>query len=68
VFAVSSGERRIEVHFEKGFTAAQVFAPADDAVVCFEPMTAPTDALRRGGYHVARPGESAESVFSIRVA
>jgi aldose 1-epimerase len=37
-------------------------------VVCFEPMTAPTDALRRGGYRSARPGESAVAVFSIRVA
>jgi galactose mutarotase-like enzyme len=25
---------------------AQVFAPAGEDVVCFEPMTAPTDALR----------------------
>jgi aldose 1-epimerase len=36
-------------------------------VVCFEPMTAPTDALRCGGYRPARPGESAVAVFSIRV-
>jgi aldose 1-epimerase len=68
VFAVSGGNRRIEVHFEKGYTAAQVFAPGDDDVICFEPMAAPTDSLRRGGYRVARPGEPAEAVFSIKVS
>jgi hypothetical protein len=30
-------------------------------------MAAPTDALRRRGYRVAKPGESAVAVFSIRV-
>jgi aldose 1-epimerase len=67
-FAVSGGGRRIEVHFEQGYPAAQIFAPPGENVVCFEPMTAPTDALRRGGYRSARPGESAVAVFSIRVA
>jgi aldose 1-epimerase len=68
VFAVSGGGRRIEVHFEKGYPAAQVFAPGDDDVICFEPMAAPTDSLRRGGYRVVRPGDADESVFSIRVS
>jgi galactose mutarotase-like enzyme len=72
VFAVSGGGRRLEVHFERGYPAAQIFAPAaedpDKAIVCFEPMTAPTDALRRGGYRCARPGEPAVTQFSIRVA
>ncbi len=67
VFAVSGGNRRIEVHFDKGFTAAQVFAPGNDDVVCFEPMAAPTDSLRRGGYRVASPGESAVAQFRIKV-
>jgi aldose 1-epimerase len=67
VFAVSGGGRRIEVHFEQGYPAAQIFAPPAEDVVCFEPMTAPTDALRRGGYRSARPGESALAQFSIRV-
>lgn len=68
VFAVSGGDRRIEVCFEKGYPAGQVFAPGNDDVVCFEPMAAPTDSLRSGGYRVVQPGESAEAVFSIRVA
>jgi aldose 1-epimerase len=67
VFAVSGGGRRIEVHFEEGYSAAQIFAPAAEALVCFEPMAAPTDALSRGGYRSARPGEPAIARFSIRV-
>lgn len=67
VFAVSGGGRRIEVHFERGYPAAQIFAPPAEEVVCFEPMTAPTDALRRGGYRCARPGAPAVAQFSIRL-
>ncbi|ETW22308.1 aldose 1-epimerase [Mycobacterium gastri] len=67
VFAVSGGGRRLEVHFEYGFPAAQIFAPLGEDVVCFEPMAAPTDALRRGGYRLVRRGEPAVAQFSIRV-
>jgi aldose 1-epimerase len=67
VFAVSGAGRRIEVHFERGYPAAQIFAPLGENVVCFEPMAAPTDALRRAGYRSAPPGESVVAVFSIRV-
>lgn len=67
VFAVSGGGRRLEVHFERGYPVAQIFAPTAEDVVCFEPMAAPTDALHRGGYRSARPGEPAVAVFSIRV-
>ena len=67
VFAVSGGGRRLEVHFEQGYPAAQIFAPPAEDLVCFEPMTAPTDALSRGGYESARPGKPAVAQFSIRV-
>ena len=67
VFAVSGGGRRLEVHFEQGYPAAQIFAPPGEDVVCFEPMTAPTDALRRGGYRSCASGEPAVAQFSIRV-
>lgn len=67
VFAVSGGGRRLEVRFERGYPAAQVFAPAGETVICFEPMAAPTDALRRGGYRSARPGEPDTTVFSIKI-
>jgi galactose mutarotase-like enzyme len=71
VFAVSGGGRRIEVHFEQGYPAAQIFAPPPDdpakTIVCFEPMTAPTDALRQGGYRCASPGEPAVTQFCLQV-
>jgi galactose mutarotase-like enzyme len=67
LFAVSGGDRRIEVHFECGYPAAQVYAPSHLDVVCFEPMAAPTDALRRGGYRSALLDEPVEATFSIRV-
>lgn len=66
LFAVSSAGRRIEVVFQQGFSAAQIFAPPAENLVCFEPMTAPTDALRRGGYWCAQPGEPAVTRFAIR--
>lgn len=67
VFAVSGGGRRIEVHFDQGYPAAQIFSPRGEDVVCFEPMMAPTDALRRGGYRSASPGDWGVAQFSIRV-
>ncbi len=67
VFTVSGGGRRLQVHFEQGYPATQIFAPPAESVVCFEPMTAPTDALRRGDYRCAHPGEPAVTQFSIRV-
>lgn len=66
-FAVSGGDRRLEVRFERGYSAAQIFAPPGEAVVCFEPMAAPTDALCRGGYRCARPDKPGVACFSIRV-
>jgi aldose 1-epimerase len=68
VFAVAGGGRRIEVHFDRGYPAAQIFAPPGEDVVCFEPMAAPTDALRCGRYRFVRPGDSAVAQFSIRIS
>ena len=67
MFALSGGDRRIEVNFDKGYPAAQIFAPSADDVVGIEPMAAPTDALRRGNYRMAVPGKPATAQFSIRV-
>jgi aldose 1-epimerase len=67
-FAVSDGTRRIAVVFERGFPYAQVFAPPDPVVICFEPMTAPTDALRtHHGLRCVQPGERASASFALRV-
>ena len=68
LFAVSGGDRRIEVIFEQGYPAAQIFAPAGADLICFEPMAAPTDALTRGGYATALPGHAAVAQFAIKVA
>ncbi|MGV0746213.1 aldose 1-epimerase [Mycolicibacterium sp. XJ870] len=66
-FSVSGGDRRIDVTFHRGYHAAQLFAPRSDDVVCFEPMAAPTDALRRGTYPTAVPGTPETATFSIMV-
>jgi aldose 1-epimerase len=67
-FAVSDGTRRIAVEFERGFPNAQVFAPPGQALVCFEPMTAPVDALRtHEGLRLVEPGEEASAAFALRV-
>jgi aldose 1-epimerase len=61
------GSRRIQVTFERGYPYAQLFAPDNLDAVCFEPMTAPADALRRDPPAVA-PGESFSGRFAIAVA
>lgn len=68
-FALQGGGRRIEVAFERGFPAAQVYAPDSEQVVCFEPMAAAVDALVSGrDLRLVRPGASDTAVFSIAVA
>lgn len=68
-FVVRGGGRRLAVTFEEGYPAAQIFAPAADPVICFEPMAAPTNALATGdGLRLAQPGEPARCAFSIAVS
>jgi galactose mutarotase-like enzyme len=66
-FVVAAGGRRITVDFERGFPFAQVYAPPAQDLICFEPMTAPTDALRAGTFPVAEAGKPFVTVFSIAV-
>jgi len=66
-FVLEGGGRRIEVAFEAGYGYAQVFAPAVADVVCYEPMTAPADALRHAPVTVA-PGASYLARFSVSVS
>lgn len=68
VFSIAGGDRRIDVTFERGYAAGQLFAPAGDDLIGIEPMAAPTDALRRGGYRVAVAGTPETSRFSITVS
>ena len=67
-FALAGGGRRIEVSFDRGYPYAQVYAPDDDDVIAFEPMTAPTNALVSGrNLTLLQPGEAYEASFSIKV-
>ena len=67
-FAVETGERRLEVSFGPTFPCAQVYAPADADFVCFEPMTAPTNALVTGdGLRLVDPGGSFTATFRIDI-
>ena len=68
--ALAGGGRRIEVRLGSGYPYTQLYAPADDDVVAFEPMTAPTNALVSGGsvLQVIAPGERYEAEFSIAVS
>jgi galactose mutarotase-like enzyme len=65
-FSAAGGGRRIEVSFDRGYPFTQIFAPDFDDVVCFEPMTAPADALRHGPPAVAA-GEAFSARFSLSV-
>jgi aldose 1-epimerase len=69
-FVLAGDDRRIELAFLAGYPFAQVFAPADDDVIAFEPMTAPTNALVDGGVELPllAPGENYEASFSITLA
>jgi aldose 1-epimerase len=67
-FSVSGAGLEIAVTHERGYPAAQVFSPYGAEYICFEPMTAPTNALATGdGLRFAAPGESFTAVFSIAV-
>jgi aldose 1-epimerase len=68
-FVLAGGDRRIEVRFGDAYRVAVVYAPANDDVVCFEPMTAPTNPFEGGGDLAwVQPGASFSARFSIHVA
>jgi aldose 1-epimerase len=67
-FSVSAGGREIDVVHERGYPAAQVFSPPGAPFICFEPMTAPANALCSGdGLRAVAPGDSFTAAFSISV-
>jgi aldose 1-epimerase len=68
IFSVTGAGRRIELQFLDGYSHAQVYSPAGESFICFEPMTAPTNALRSGdGLRSVEPGETFRAAFSIAV-
>jgi aldose 1-epimerase len=67
-FVLAGGTRRITVRLDEGYPAAQVFAPAASDVICFEPMTAPPNALASGDrLTLVDPGRRHTATFSIAV-
>jgi aldose 1-epimerase len=68
-FSVAGAGRAITVELEAGYPAAQVFSPRGKDFICFEPMTAPTNALRSGeGLRRVEPGDTFSATFSIAAA
>ena len=66
-FVLEGGGRRLAVTFEDGYPYAQVYAPEGQAFICFEPMTAPTNALGAGTAPVIEAGSQARASFRIDV-
>jgi aldose 1-epimerase len=67
-FSVSAEQRHIELEFSKGYPCAQVYAPQSGQFICFEPMTAPTNALRSGaGLRLLAPSEEHRATFALTV-
>ena len=65
-FAAIGAGNELTVEFLAGYSYAQAFAPPGQEFICFEPMTAPTNALNSGdGLTVIAPGESYRTVFRI---
>jgi|HubBroStandDraft_2_1064218.scaffolds.fasta_scaffold00660_2 aldose 1-epimerase len=67
-FSVASTRRQIELTCLQGYPCAQVFAPAAGQFICFEPMVAPTNALRSGnGLRLLAAGERFVARFAVAV-
>jgi aldose 1-epimerase len=67
-FSVSTGTGVLQLEFLEGYPCAQVYAPLATQFICFEPMSAPTNALRSGeGLRLLSPGERHRASFVIRM-
>lgn len=67
-FVVADERRRLTLTLVSGYAVAQVYAPEASSFICFEPMTAPVDALITGdGLRWVQPGKEFEAIFTIAV-
>jgi aldose 1-epimerase len=57
----------VEVRGDAAYPYAQVWVPPGKSFAALEPMTAPTDALRRGAVEMVGPGDSHRARFTILV-
>jgi aldose 1-epimerase len=68
VFALSNRDAGVDLEFIEGFSWAQLYAPSGGPFVCFEPMTAPTNALRSGeALPRVDPGGAYRAAFALSV-
>lgn len=67
-FGLEGGGRRLAVELLDGYPVAQVYSPAGADFICFEPMTAPTNALRSGdGLRWVPPGGRFSATFAVTI-
>lgn len=67
-FSLADGNRRISLTHVSGYPVSQVYAPENSDFICFEPMTAPIDALISGdGLNWVEPGDEFTATFTISV-
>jgi galactose mutarotase-like enzyme len=67
-FVARGAGRTVTVTFLEGYPFAQVYAPEDSEFICYEPMTAPTNALASGDSLTrVRPGDAYTAAFRIGV-
>jgi aldose 1-epimerase len=66
-FQLKGAHRTVMVSFGEGYRFAQIFAPGEDGVICFEPMTAPINPFDSGDFAWAQPGSPFTASFEISV-
>lgn len=67
-FVLADDRRRVSLTHARGYPVAQVYAPEGSQFICFEPMTAPVNALVSGeGLRWVQPGERFTASFAISV-
>jgi aldose 1-epimerase len=68
VFSVADSGRRISLAHVSGYPVSQVYASENSDFICFEPMTAPIDALISGDrLPWVAPGDEFTATFTISV-
>jgi galactose mutarotase-like enzyme len=67
-FSLADDTRRISLRHVSGYPVSQVYAPENSDFICFEPMTAPIDALISGaGLNWVQPAGEFTATFTISV-
>lgn len=68
-FRVKGKTQTIEVVYGKDYSIGVVYAPAGQNFICFEPMTAPTNAFNTpGSYKSIAPGETWRESFWVKTS